>query len=116
MTTTCNSCGEVFEVTPRSIIEAEFIREHEEDLTVQYFKCPKCGRKYVVFAANEEMKRLVDERVAIQKKVKAAHIGKFREKTTRQYLNEIAKIEEKQKKLLQTLKPRAERLLAEEDA
>ena len=110
MTTTCNECGKTFEITPKDIITAEM-----EGLEIQHFPCPLCGQKYVVFAADEEMKKLVAQRVELQKKVKLAHIGKFREKTTRQYLAEISKIEGKQKKLLRELKLRAEKLLKEDD-
>ncbi len=106
MKTTCNNCLDEFDVAPDDITSVRI-----DDLAIQYFLCPSCGRKYVILAANDEMQRLIAERSVIQKKIKAALAGKFREKTIRQLTERQGKIIRAQKKLHDELKPRAEQLL-----
>lgn len=110
MKTTCNNCLDEFEIEPTSIQTVKI-----EDLDIQFFPCPSCGQKYVVFAANDEMKKMVVARELLQKKIKTAHLGKFRQKTIQQLIGEQAKLIRDQKKLWAELKPRAERLLKEKN-
>ena len=76
MKTTCNNCLDEFEIEAGSIQTVMI-----EDLDIQFFPCPSCGQKYVVFAANDEMKKLVVSRGQLQKQIRTARIGKFRQKT-----------------------------------
>ena len=108
MKMTCNTCLDEFDVAPNDITLVRM-----DDLAIQYFPCPSCGRKYVIFAANGEMQRLIVERSAIQKKIRAARAGKFREQTFRKLILRQEEISMKQKKLMAVLKPRAEQLLNE---
>ena len=108
MKTTCNNCLDEFEIEPAGIQTVTV-----DDLEIQFFACPSCGRKYVVFAANEEMKKMIVRRGELQKKIKVAHIGKYRQKVIRGLVAEQEKIIKAQKKLSAELKPRAELLLKE---
>lgn len=108
MRTTCNNCLDEFDIKPGDISLVRL-----DDLSIQYFPCPSCGRKYVILAADDKMQRLIVERSEIQKKIRMAQAGKFREQTLRQLISRQSKIIAEQKKLQNELKPRAERLLAE---
>ncbi len=104
----CNNCLDEFDVAPDDITSVRI-----DDLAIQYFPCPSCGRKYVILAADDEMQRLIVERSVIQKKIRAARAGKFREQTVRNLIIRQEEIIAKQKKLAAVLKPRAEQLLKE---
>lgn len=106
MRTTCNNCLDEFEIEAGSIQTVNI-----EDVEIQYFTCPSCGKKYLILAIDEEMKRLIADREELQKRIKAARLGKFREKTIRRLLGEQDKIMKRQKKLLPELKRRGEELL-----
>ena len=82
-----------------------------DGLTVQYFSCPACGEKYHVLTLNDEMRKLIERREAIQAKIRAAHAKKFREKTIKGYIKELDGIKAKQEKLFQELKPLGEAIL-----
>lgn len=110
MRMTCNNCLDEFEIEPADIETVTL-----DDLEIQYFPCPSCGKKYVVLAADEEMKQLIARRGEIQKKIRMARAGKFRQKTIRQLVAEQEKVIKEQKKLMVELKPRAEQLLKEAD-
>ena len=106
MRMTCNNCLDEFEIEPADIETVTL-----DDLEIQYFPCPSCGKKYVVLAADEEMKQLIAKRGEIQKKIRTARAGKFRQKTICQLVTEQEKVIKEQKKLMVELKPRAEQLL-----
>lgn len=108
MRMTCNNCLDEFEIEPADIETVTM-----DDLEIQYFPCPSCGKKYVVLAADEEMKQLIARRGEIQKKIRTARAGKFRQKTIRQLVAEQEKVIRAQKAILDKLKPRAEQLLKE---
>ena len=110
MKTICNNCLDEFDVAPDDITSVRI-----DDLAIRYFPCPSCGRKYAILAANDEMQRLIVERSVIQKKIRAARAGKFREHTVRNLIIRQEEIIAKQKKLAAELKPRAEQLLKEAD-
>ena len=82
-----------------------------DGLTVQYFSCPACGEKYHVLTLNDEMRKLIERREAIQVKIRAAHAKKFWEKTIKGYIKELDDIKAKQEKLFQELKPLGEAIL-----
>ncbi len=108
MITRCNNCLDDIQVEADSI-QTTMI----DDLEIQFFACPSCGKKYVVFAANEEMKKLVAAREQLQRKIKVARAKKFREKTIRKLIDEQSRQVREQKKLFIVLKACAEKLLAE---
>ena len=106
MKTTCNNCLDEFE------LEADKIKTVTmEGIEIQYFLCPSCGYKYVVFATNEELKRLVEERQQLQKQYKAARAGHYRKKTIGQLIMAQKRLIRRQKRLWAELKPKAELLL-----
>lgn len=109
MTTTCNNCLDEFSIEPEDITVTKIA-----GLEIQYFTCPSCGAKYVVYAADEEMEKLTAESIAIQRKIRLARQHKFREKTIRASEAELAAIRERQKKLEPKLKGLAEMLLKDE--
>lgn len=102
----CNKCGKWFALDGSLYGVAV-----ADGLTVQYFSCPACGEKYHVLTLNDEMRKLIERREAIQAKIRAAHAKKFREKTIKGYIKELDGIKAKQEKLFQKLKPLGEAIL-----
>ena len=100
----CNNCGHNFEIA------IKFSEIHKGDITVQYFECPQCKTKYHVCTTNTEMRRLIEQRVAIQNKIaeKKIPVG-----TAQKLQHELDKIITKQKKLMPELKKRGEKILNE---
>ena len=109
MKTICNNCLDEFEAESGSIQTVKI-----DGMEIQFFPCPSCGRKYVIFAADDEMKKMVVARSLLQKRIKAAHVGKFRQSTVHQLINEQTRLIREQKKLWAELKPRAEKLINED--
>ena len=110
MTTTCNNCLDDFTVLAEDIKMVVL-----DGLEIQFFRCPSCGRKLVIFVADGEMKELVAERDKIQGQLRLARIGGLRKKTVRRFVARQNSLANAQKKRLRELKPRAERLLKEAD-
>ena len=54
MKTTCNNCLDELEAESGSIQTVKI-----DGLEIQFFSCPSCGRKYVLFASDDEMKKMV---------------------------------------------------------
>lgn len=102
----CNKCGKWF-----ALDGSLFGAIQADSLTVQYFSCPACGERYHVLTLNDEMRKLIEKREAIQTKIRAAHAKKFREKTIKRYIKELDGIKAKQEKLFQELKPLGEAIL-----
>lgn len=110
MKATCNNCLETFDIEKDSTLCGVF-----DGLDIQYFRCPSCGYPFVILAEDTEMKQLIAERSEVQKKIRMARAGKFREQTVRNLIFRQEEIIAKQKKLTAELKPRAEQLLKEAD-
>lgn len=106
MNTRCNNCLDDFNIEAEDITVACI-----GGLEIQYFACPSCGAKYVIYAADEEMQKLTAESVAIQKRIRLAKVGHVRQKTFRQIEADLAKIRARQEELEPKLKERAEKLL-----
>lgn len=83
----------------------------KDDLVVQYFVCPACGKKYHVFTSDAKMRDLIQRRTQVQTKIKAAFAKKFRQKTIRGYERELDKIKREQEKLKPALRAAGEKLL-----
>lgn len=107
----CNECGKWFALDSSLYGAAE-----ADGLTVQYFSCPACGERYHVLTLNDEMRKLIEKREAIQTKIRAAHAKKFREKTIKRYIKELDDIKARQEKLFQKLKPLGEAILHPNEA
>ena len=108
MRVTCNNCLDEFELENDAVL-----RKALGGLDIQYFVCPSCDRPYVILAADEQMKKLIADRGAIQRKIRMAQTGNFRQKTIRKLVEEQAAIIKKQKALAGDLKLRAVQLLKE---
>lgn len=102
----CNKCGYSFDLE-----DARCGTIEKGDLLVQYFCCPNCRKKYHAFTSDARMRALVEQRKAVQLKIKAAFAKKFPEKTIRKYEKELDQIKRQQKKLLPELKAAGERIL-----
>ncbi len=89
----CNACREMFVVEQKDIVTMT-----DGDLEIQYFSCPKCHKKYLVLAADEEMRGLIEQYKKVAAKFKAAHIGRFRAAEIRKLERELAEIKSKQMK------------------
>lgn len=61
ITVRCDECGKIFKITQHSIKTRDVYVSVREELTVQYFKCDKCNKPYVISIDNadtREIKRL----------------------------------------------------------
>lgn len=96
---TCNACQKMFNVEPKDIVTTR-----DGDLEVQYFSCQWCFKKYLVLATDGEMRDLIAQYKQVAMKMRAAHLGKFREKEIRKYERELAEIKKKQEQKLPELK------------
>lgn len=110
MIVVCNKCKRDNEAIAEDIQTAEL-----EDLEIKYFECPYCLTKYVCFAADAEMRELVEQRKAVEQQLLAAHKKRFTAKTIQQYITAREKNMAAQNARLPKLKRRAERLLREND-
>ncbi len=110
MKTTCNNYLDDFNISPENITIKRI-----KGLEIQYFSCPSCGAKYVIYAADAEMERLTMRRNAYQTRIRNAIANRFREKMIRALENDLAEVKAQQKALGLKLKKRAEELLKEEN-
>lgn len=83
----------------------------EGDFVVQYLSCPACGERYHIFTSNKEMRELVGRRKAVQAQLRLGHAKKFNRKMLRKYEQELARIDQKQRKMMPTLKTIGEKIL-----
>lgn len=102
----CNSCDKKFLLT-----EDLYGKLEQDGLTVKYFSCPNCGRKYHVITTSARMMELIAQRKMLQSKIAMARKNKFREKTIKGYLDELAKVQEAQRILFAELKAKGEEIL-----
>lgn len=107
----CNSCDKEFLLT-----EDLYGKLEQDDLTIKYFSCPHCGRKYHVITINARMNELIAQRKLFQSKIAMARKRKFREKTIKGYIDELAKVQEAQQILFAELKVRGEEILRQSKA
>jgi len=105
--TICNKCGYEFYISDLSTIA-------KDDLLVKYFACPACGEKYHVFTSDSKMRELVEQRQAIQTKIRIGHAHKFRKQELQKYAQKLAKINREQKKIMPQLEKLGEEILREE--
>lgn len=107
----CNKCGKWFalDVSLYGVVQAN-------NLAVQYFSCPACGERYHVLTLNDNMRALIENRKAVQAKIRMAHAKKFRKQTIKEYIKELDSIKAQQEKLFQELKPLGEAILHPGDA
>lgn len=102
----CNKCGKGFYTDDDTLHTIK-----KDGLTVQYFSCPYCEGRYHVFTTDARMQALIEQRKAVQLKIKAAFAKKFREKAIRKYEKELDQIKRQQKKLMPELKAAGEKIL-----
>lgn len=102
----CSECGGEF-IPDKSL----FGEIQKDDLVVQYFTCPNCGKRYHVFTSDSEMRALIERRREVQMKIRAAFAKKFREKVIREYERELVQIKQKQESRLPRLKRLGEEII-----
>lgn len=102
----CDECGAQFVIDDSRIASIK-----EGDLEVQYFSCSSCGAKYLFFATDSKMRELVQQRKAVQAKIKAARAKRFQESTFKKYMKEYEKIKKAQEKMFPELKARGVKIL-----
>lgn len=83
----CNKCGYSFDLE-----DARCGTIEKGDLLVQYFCCPNCRKKYHAFTSDARMRALVEQRKAVQLKIRAAFTKKFRKKTIQEYERKLDRI------------------------
>lgn len=57
ITVSCDECGKIFKITQHSI-KTKDVHVSVEELTVQYFKCDKCKKPYVISIDNADTKEI----------------------------------------------------------
>lgn len=58
ITVRCDECGKIFKITQNSIKTRDVYVSIREELTVQYFKCDKCNKPYIISIDNEDTKEI----------------------------------------------------------
>lgn len=106
----CYNCGHQF-CRDRSL----FRTIERGDLVIQYFTCPACGKRYHVFTSDTKMRNLIQRQMQVQTRIKAAFVGKFREKTIRGCERELDKIKREQDAIMPALRVAGEKILYGED-
>ena len=104
--TTCNKCGEMFDLAPERFHTIE-----EDGLSVEYFDCPFCLARYHVFTADDEMKVLVQKRKDLTQKIRLSKVAHAREKTLVGLFRELEKVKQAQKVLVDKLAIRGEAVM-----
>lgn len=56
ITVSCDECGKIFKITQHSIKTKDVYVG--EELSVQYFKCDKCKKPYIISIDNEDTKEI----------------------------------------------------------
>lgn len=102
----CDSCKTEFNVDDEKLLKVT-----EGDIEVQYFECPKCERKYIVFTTNERMRELVEKRRLLAAQIILARSKRFRPSTINGYLKKMQKLKEEQLKLRTELAPIGQKIL-----
>lgn len=103
----CNKCGCQFAPNDIKIEELE-----DQDLAVQFYRCPGCKSPYLILASDHEMRQLTARRRAIQIKIRVAKMKRFRESTFRKYIREDEAIKKKQDAIFPELERRGKELLS----
>lgn len=104
----CNECGAQFVVDDSRIGSVK-----KDDLDVRYLSCPSCGAKFLIFVSDSKMRSLVEQRKAVQMKIKAAHAKRFKERTFKKYMREYDKIKKEQEDMIPALRAAGEKILRE---
>lgn len=100
----CNRCGESFSM-------GEISQITDGDIEVQFFCCTNCGKAYHILTTDSEMRKLIDQRCAVARKISRSIAAKCREKTLRRHMQEDAKIKKAQEAIAPELKKRGEELI-----
>ena len=53
----CDKCGHIFNYTQIKLKDE--ILDAENDVRGQYYRCPKCKKKYVTFVTDPELRKLI---------------------------------------------------------
>lgn len=51
----CDKCGKEFEIKESDLK----IKKFENEIEIQYFKCPDCGEKYIYLVTDESLRGLI---------------------------------------------------------
>lgn len=104
---TCDRCGHDFEITDN------FGEIRRGDITVQYFYCTECRAKYHVLTINPVMRKLIEQRIAIQNKISEKRKDVLPVRTAHKLQHELNRVIAQQKKLRPGLKQIGEKILDE---
>lgn len=108
-TVVCNACFEMFTIEKEHLEVAK-----AEDLEVQYFSCPHCGKKYIALVTDSEMRRLIATTKEISMRLKLSHAKRFRSKEIRKYERTLAVTKRRQEQIEPGLKKLGYALLERE--
>ncbi|MDE5945956.1 MAG: hypothetical protein K2G63_01415 [Oscillospiraceae bacterium] len=107
---TCDKCGHDFAIAPENCGEI-----HKGDIIVQYFYCTKCNAKYHILTTNTTMRKLIEQRVAIQNKITRCRENILPLGTIQKLQHKLDRLIVRQKKLMPNLKKRGEEILNDGD-
>lgn len=104
----CDKCGHEFVITQNNCSEIR-----KGDIIVQYFYCTECKAKYHVLTTNPAMRKLIEQRTAIQNKIAEGCKGVLPVGTAQKLQHELNRVIAQQKKLMPGLKQIGEKILDE---
>lgn len=103
----CDKCGHEFAITLDNCGEIQ-----KDDIIVQYFYCTECNNKYHVCTTTPKMRKLIDHRAEIQRRI-AIRSKNGLPKTAQKLQYELERIIVRQKELMPDLRKQGEEILNE---
>lgn len=64
----CDSCTHTFKI--KKIFKKLVTCGIEGQVTVEFFECPKCQKRYTTFVSNQELRRLIKEKKQIYSRIR----------------------------------------------
>lgn len=52
----CDKCGKEFQIKESDLK----VKKFENEIEIQYFKCPECGEKYIYLVTDKKLRNLID--------------------------------------------------------
>ncbi len=103
---TCNKCGHDFAIT---LDNCGVISKG--DIIVQYFYCTECNSKYHICTTNPEMRKLIERRATVQRRIAILNKNGLSAKTAQEL--QLERIIARQKELMPDLRKQGKEILNE---
>lgn len=82
--TKCDDCKKLFVIVPKSKQDKLNIYGREQEVKIDYFRCPHCGAEYPILVRDSSLKTVTGKFDKDQVKHEAELMRLYKEKLTRQ--------------------------------